>query len=336
MAKKAAASKRASLAAGSSPGSPPAADEQAGPSCSQPPTDRPVRVYADGVFDLFHFGHARALEQAKLSFPNTYLLVGVCGDAITHKHKGKTVMTEEERYESVRHCKWVDEVVPDAPWVITEEFLREHNIDYVAHDALPYADATLQSDDVYSFVKKLGKFKETQRTDGVSTSDLILRIIKDYNDYVLRNLSRGYSREDLGLSLLKEKRIKAGARMKQISQRMKQQRVQVADRIKKHMTQRVPRILPPDVESTVKDWASNVESLVDKVVSGEAGLELVENMDKYVSGFIRGFEQRYSELERAIKRTASTLLASPAARRKAAAAKVAKKAAAGKKKAAVA
>lgn len=47
-------------------------------------------------------------------------------------------------------------------------------------------------------------------------------------------------------------------------------RGQVADRIKKHMTQRVPRILPPDVESTVKDWASNVESLVDKVVSGEA------------------------------------------------------------------
>lgn len=33
---------------------------------------------------------------------------------------------------------------------------------------------------------------------------------RDYNDYVMRNLSRGYSRKDLGLSLLKEKRIKAG------------------------------------------------------------------------------------------------------------------------------
>jgi glycerol-3-phosphate cytidylyltransferase-like family protein len=34
-------------------------------------------------------------------------------------------------------CRWVDEVIPDAPWVITQEYLDKHNIDYVAHDALP-------------------------------------------------------------------------------------------------------------------------------------------------------------------------------------------------------
>lgn len=49
-------------------------------------------------------------------------------------------------------CRWVDEVLPNAPWVVTVEFLDENNIDYVAHDALPYADASGQTDDVYGLV----------------------------------------------------------------------------------------------------------------------------------------------------------------------------------------
>ena len=115
----------------------------------------------------------RQLEQAKTAFPDTYLLVGVTGDAETHKRKGLTVLTGPERAETVRHCKWVDEVVEDCPWVVTPAFLEKHKIDYVAHDDLPYGAA--EGDDIYKPIKEQGKFLPTQRTEGVSTTGIITK-----------------------------------------------------------------------------------------------------------------------------------------------------------------
>lgn len=138
-----------------------------------PPEGRPVRVYADGVFDLFHLGHARALQQAKTAFPDTHLIVGVTGNEETHRRKGLTVLSAAERAESVRHCKWVDEVIEDCPWIVTAEFLEQHGIDYVAHDDLPYgAD---EGDDIYKPIKEKGMFLVTQRTEGLSTTGIITK-----------------------------------------------------------------------------------------------------------------------------------------------------------------
>lgn len=158
---------------------------------NEPPHHRPVRIYADGVYDLFHFGHALQLRQAKLAFPSVppengegewtpgvYLLVGVNSDEQCESHKNRTVMTHAERCEAVRHCRWVDEVVPDAPWVIGPDFLEKYDIDYVAHDVDPYGSAG--HDDVYAFCKMQGKFLPTRRTPGISTSDLLARLVSGY------------------------------------------------------------------------------------------------------------------------------------------------------------
>jgi choline-phosphate cytidylyltransferase len=129
----------------------------------------------------------------------------------------------ENRLEGVRHCRWVDEVVEDAPWVIDAAFIEKHQIDYVAHDEEAYQSAGYE--DVYGFAKSLGmspspnqpsritdylllgpslalygtpgKFLPTRRTPGISTSDLIERMVRGYRNRIFDPKLAKMGREDL-------------------------------------------------------------------------------------------------------------------------------------------
>lgn len=39
-------------------------------------------------------------------------------------------MTESERYDAVQHCRYVDEVVTDAPWQIDEDYMQFHKVSH--------------------------------------------------------------------------------------------------------------------------------------------------------------------------------------------------------------
>ena len=60
-------------------------------------------------------------------------MFSVCDDELTHSMKGMTVMSENERYESVRHCRYVDEIVSGAPWSLDEEYLEKHKVKSVSY-----------------------------------------------------------------------------------------------------------------------------------------------------------------------------------------------------------
>ncbi len=76
----------------------------------------------------------------------------------------------------------------------------------MAHDDLPYG-AGPDVDDVYKPLKDVGKFVATQRTEGISTSDVISRVVRDYDMYIKRNLARGYTPRDLNLSYMKVRKM---------------------------------------------------------------------------------------------------------------------------------
>eukprot|EP00285_Hemiselmis_virescens_P019770 CAMPEP_0173378468 /NCGR_PEP_ID=MMETSP1356-20130122/1620_1 /TAXON_ID=77927 ORGANISM="Hemiselmis virescens, Strain PCC157" /NCGR_SAMPLE_ID=MMETSP1356 /ASSEMBLY_ACC=CAM_ASM_000847 /LENGTH=429 /DNA_ID=CAMNT_0014331543 /DNA_START=243 /DNA_END=1532 /DNA_ORIENTATION=+ len=148
-------------------------------------------VWIDGCYDMTHFGHFNAFRQAKAL--GDYLIVGLNPDSEVVRYKGSApLFKEEERLQAIKACKWVDEVVENVPYVLDEKYLNEvvfgqYGVDYVVHGDDPCLDA--DGNDVFASSKKAGKYREIKRTEGVSTTDLVGRMLLMTRDHHSRETS---------------------------------------------------------------------------------------------------------------------------------------------------
>jgi len=140
----------------------------------------PSRVYIDGCWDIMHSGHFNAIRQAKMLAKT--LVVGIHSDEEITRNKGPPVMSMHERVAMLRACKWVDEIVENAPYSPNIELLDRLNCLYIAHGD----DIAINCDghDAYSEIKNAGRFKIIKRTEGVSTTTLVGKLILMNKDHL--------------------------------------------------------------------------------------------------------------------------------------------------------
>jgi len=127
------------------------------------------RVYCNGVFDLCHIGHIKQFEQAA-----TYgqVVVGVHSDADVATYKRYPIQTTEERVDTVKLMKCVEQVIPNAPLVTTCEFMEANNLDLV----LISPEYDTPTDHYYAEPRAANKVIVSSRYPHISTSEIVSRI----------------------------------------------------------------------------------------------------------------------------------------------------------------
>jgi ethanolamine-phosphate cytidylyltransferase len=134
-----------------------------------------------------HSGHFNAVRQAKQVCD--ILIVGIHSDEEIERNKAKPIMKEAERYALLKHIKWIDEIIYDAPYTPTLEFTNKHKIDFVIHgDDLPMNS---EGKCAYEDMIAAGKFKMIRRTEGVSTTYIVGKLLSMSRGHLAGPLNQG-------------------------------------------------------------------------------------------------------------------------------------------------
>jgi len=140
---------------------------------SPKPTDK--IVYYQASCDLFHPGVISRIKKAKAM--GDYLYVGLWSDEMVQYYQGENypLMSMQERALMLLACKYVDDIVIEAPYIITEDLVKSLSIEKVVNVISDDDRALPQHQDVDQFTicKKLGIYEEVAKTEGELTVEEI-------------------------------------------------------------------------------------------------------------------------------------------------------------------
>ncbi len=132
------------------------------------------RILVDMSATLIHHGHINILKKAS-KFGE--VIVALTSDKDIKKTKGYTPeLNYKERCKILNSIIYVSDVI-ESPWLIDDNFLDTHNIDFLVH-------GTDNSNNV-----RKARLKIFDRTKGISSSELRLRVLKTLSQKIKKNFS---------------------------------------------------------------------------------------------------------------------------------------------------
>ena len=88
-------------------------------------------LYTGGTFDLFHYGHMRFLKKCRELSDRVVVALNTDSFVLEFKKKAP-VLNYEERFESLSHCPYVDEIVPNLSGADSKPTILQVNPNIIA------------------------------------------------------------------------------------------------------------------------------------------------------------------------------------------------------------
>ena len=134
-----------------------------------------MKIFCDGVWDLFHNGHVKHFKKIKELYDDVYLLVGVMSDEDSTEYKRKPYYNEKDRIKFIESCRYVDKVIIYES--LTEDFINNNKIDLVVHASVDNNDFKKQ-EKYFDIPTKMNKMKWIEYNNDISTT-LLLKELDD-------------------------------------------------------------------------------------------------------------------------------------------------------------